>query len=120
MALDLDPGEQRVRLVYRKDNENLGVLDFDIISKRLEIKGLDDIDIISDADISIQAPRIALLGDVEVNGEIKQWGGKKLTFMDNDMEPYGTQTRNYWPYDTPIAPYQLGSGGNYVEPREYK
>lgn len=116
----MDPGEQRVRLVWRRDNENIGYIDYDQISKRLDIKGFDDFDLSSDQVVTITSPRIQLLGDVEIDGEIRHWGGKKLTFMDNDMTPYGTQTRNYWPFNYPMVPYQLGAGSSYAEPREYK
>jgi len=116
----MDPGEQRVRLIWRIDNETAGQIEWDRISKTLDIKGFDDLNITADNVVTVTAPRIQMLGDLEVDGEIRHWGGKKLTFMDNDMTPYGTQTRNYWPYDRPMAPYQIGAGANYVGTREYK
>ena len=120
VALEMDPGEKYMRLIYMEEDEIKGLIEFDLISNRIEIKGLDDISIISDQSITMESPRILLLGDVEVDGEIKHWGGDKLTFMDNDMEPYGTQTRNYWPYDLPMAPYHLGSASKFNETKEYK
>lgn len=104
-AIELDPGEEKAQMVWVEDGVEVGHIKFDKLRRRLDVKGLDHTAIESDEDIILTAPRIKFLGDVEIEGEVKHFGGKKMVFMDNDMEPYGSQFRNWWPYDNRLSPY---------------
>jgi hypothetical protein len=96
MALELDEGERRLRILYLEAGSVVGELIFDAVSNRIDIRGLDHIQIQSDSTIQLEAPQIRIRGDLEVEGEIRHIGGNKLTFVDNDTSPYNSPTRNFW------------------------
>ena len=117
IAVELDEGEQRVRIVYMEDGLAIGQIDFDAVAKTLDIQGIERTRITADEDIVLTAPKVKIYGDLDVEGEIRHLGGKKFTFLDNDMEPYGSQTRNFWthreaypqPYSDPKVPKQFNA-----------
>lgn len=105
VVLDLDEAESRMRLLYMEGGTERGHITFDLISRRIDIQGLDRIHLKSDKDVILETGKVVVRGDLEVQGEIFHTNGDKLTFFDNDTSPYGTPTRNYWPADEPIVPY---------------
>jgi hypothetical protein len=116
-AVELNPGEDKVKIIWVEDGAEIGYIEFDGVSRRLNIKGLDFATVTADKAVTLEAPEIKLVGDVEVDGEIKHFGGKKLSFMDNDMEPYGSQAQNWWASDDP---YQDEWGENHPVTQGYK
>jgi hypothetical protein len=105
VAVELDEGEQRVRIIYIEQGENIGSITFDASSRALDIQGIERTRIFASEDIVLSSPKVRILGDIDIEGEIRHMGGKKFTFLDNDMEPYGSQTRNYWPFRESTNPY---------------
>jgi hypothetical protein len=96
MAVELDEGEQRLQLLYLEGGTVVGRITFDAVSSRLDIQGLDHIQISSDRAIELEAPQIRVRGDLEIEGEIRHIGGDQMTFVDNHDNG---QTRNFWPED---------------------
>ncbi len=96
MAVEMDEGEQRLRVLYLEAGNVVGELTFDAVSRRIDLRGLDHVQVASDTAIELEAPQIRIRGDLEVDGEIRHIGGDKLTFMDNDTDPYGSPMRNFW------------------------
>lgn len=105
VAVELDEGEQRVRILYMEQGEEVGSITFDAAGRHLEIQGIERTRIFASEDIVLSSPKVRILGDVDIEGEIRHMGGKKFTFLGNDMEPYGSQTRNYWPFRESTNPY---------------
>jgi phage baseplate assembly protein gpV len=108
VAVEMDESEQRVRVIYKEGGEEVGAFEFDAISQTLSIVGMPQTRVTADSDITLEAPKVRIVGDLDVDGEIRHIGGKKYTFLENDLEPYGAPTRNYWPHsDTNIPqPYR--------------
>jgi hypothetical protein len=104
IAVELDEGERRVRLIYKEDGVVTGQLEFDAVAKTINLEGLEHIHLDCDTDIVLTAPKVKILGDLDVEGEIRHLGGEKFVFIDNDMEPYGSQFRNHWTHKLPNVP----------------
>jgi len=96
MAVELDEGEQRLRILFLEAGVTTGELTFDAVSNRIDLRGLDHVQIESDRAIQLEAPQIRIRGDLEIDGEIRHIGGDKMTFVDNDTTPYDSQMRNFW------------------------
>jgi hypothetical protein len=105
VAVELDEGEQRVRIIYLEEGTAVGQLEFDAIAKTLDITGLKNTRISADEDITLTAPKVRILGNLDVEGEIRHLGGEKFTFIDNDNDPYGAPTRNLWTHREPNIPW---------------
>lgn len=105
VAVELDEGEQRVRIIYLEGGTAVGQLEFDAISKTLNINGLESTRITADTDIELTAPKVRIIGNLDVEGEIRHLGGEKFTFLDNENDPYGAPTRNYWTHNEPTIPW---------------
>lgn len=104
VAVELDEGEQRVRILYLEGGTVTGQIEFDAVAKTLDIQGIERTRIFADEDIVLEAPKVKIYGDLDVEGEIRHLGGKKFVFIDNDTGPYGSQTRNLWTHRTPTIP----------------
>lgn len=104
VAVELDEGERRVRLIYKEDGVVTGQLEFDAIAKTINLEGLEHIHLNCDTDIVLTAPKVKIHGDLDVEGEIRHLGGEKFVFIDNNMEPYGSQFRNHWTHKLPNIP----------------
>lgn len=115
LAVELDHGEKRVRILQLTNDIVTGEITFDVAAQKLDIRGIKRTQITAEEEVTIEAAKIRVLGDLDVEGEIRHLGGKKLTFLENDNEPYGSQTRNFWthksvsppPYDDKKAAEQL-------------
>jgi len=99
-AMELDPGEDRIKLLYRENSEDLGYIIFDRVGRRLDIVGMQSLAISSTEEVAITAPKIKLTGDIDIEGEVSYFGNQKSVFIDADMEPCGTPFRNYIPCST--------------------
>ena len=104
VAVELDEGERRVRLIYKEDGVVIGQLEFDAVAKTINLAGLDHIHLDCDRDIVLTAPKVKIYGDLDVEGEIRHLGGEKFVFIDNNTEPYGSQFRNHWTHKEPRIP----------------
>lgn len=96
MAVELDQGQGRLRVVYLDGGTEVGAITFDVVARRLDIHGIERMHITSSEEIMLEAPSIRIRGDLEVDGEIRHLGGEKFTFLDNDTAPYDSQMRNFW------------------------
>jgi len=96
MAVELDEGQGRLRIIYMDAGVEIGSITIDIVSRRLDIHGIEHFHLTSSEEILLEAPRVRVCGDLDVEGEIRHLGGKKLTFIDNDTDPYDSQARNFW------------------------
>jgi phage baseplate assembly protein gpV len=96
MAVELDEGEQQLRILYIEAGTVTGRLTFDAVSNRIDLEGLEHVQIKTDRAIELEAPQIRIRGDLEVEGEIRHIGGDRMTFVDNHSTG---QTRNFWPDD---------------------
>jgi hypothetical protein len=96
MAVELDEGEQRLRVLYIEDGTTIGEITFDAVSKRIDIQGLEHIRLQTDSRIDLEAPEIRIKGDVEIDGELRHRGGERLLFIDNDNSPHDSPMRNAW------------------------
>lgn len=104
IAVELDEGEQRVRVIYVEDDSVVGHITFDAVANTLDIQGIERTRIFADEDIVLTTPRVKIYGDLDVEGDIRHLGGGKFTYLDNDTEPYGSPTRNFWTHKEPNVP----------------
>ena len=104
VAVELDEGERRVRLIYKENGVVTGQLEFDAVAKTINLEGLEHIHLNCDTDIVLTAPKVKILGDLDVEGEIRHLGGEKFVFIDNDTGPCGSQFRNHWTHKLPNIP----------------
>jgi len=100
VAMELDPGEDRIKLLYREEGEDLGYILFDRVGRKLDIVGMQSMSISSTEEIDIRAPKIKLTGDIDIEGEVSYFGNQKSVFIEADMEPCATPFRNYIPCST--------------------
>lgn len=95
LALELDEGRERLRVLYLENHVVVGQIEFDAIGKQLTIQGIDAMRISSDTNIWIESPTVRITGNLEVHGEIIQSGNEKLSFIDNKTEPFDGNIRNF-------------------------
>lgn len=73
VSVELDPGEKRLQILYTEDGVEKGALTFDLVAQKLQVKGLDNLSLVSDQSVSIAAQRVEIDGDLDVNGDIRHW-----------------------------------------------
>lgn len=95
LAVELNRGEDVLKIVYKEDSTVVGEITFDAISKTIKIEGIDSVTIESGMDITLSAPVVRINGDLDVDGEIRSIQSK-ASFIGSDFEPYGQPTRNVW------------------------
>lgn len=125
VSLELDRGEQRMRLCYKDGGQTAAEFVLDKIGHRLDIRGNDVHGMHMEASelMTLTAGRIKITGDVDIEGEVRHFGDTKVSFMEMDMEPYGTAFRNWWPYDARMTPYTEDHtkwGQSWERTREYR
>ncbi len=95
LSVEMEHGKRRLRIAYMDGDLAEGYIEFDALSQQLSIVGMSNIQITSDVDITLEAPTVRIKGDVDIDGEIRHLGGKKIVFMDNDTDPYSSQFVNF-------------------------
>ena len=95
LALELDEGRERISILYIENHEVVGKIEVDAVARRINIEGIDEMRLVSNTNLWIESPTVRITGNLEVHGEILQSGDQKLSFIDNNVEPFDGNIRNF-------------------------